>query len=95
MGQGTHVSLFFVVMMSEYDDMLEWPFRKYVTFSIISPHTGQEVNVEKMQPNPNSSSFQKPRKHMNIASGCPLFISREKLQQFIINDSFFLKIKVE
>ena len=36
MGKRTHMSLFFVPMKSEYDDLLEWPFGSRVTFRLIN-----------------------------------------------------------
>ena len=32
MGKGTHLSLFLVIMKSEYDNVLQWPFQKNVKF---------------------------------------------------------------
>ena len=29
-GKGTHVSLFLVIMKSDYDDLLTWPFKHYI-----------------------------------------------------------------
>ncbi|CAH1774219.1 unnamed protein product, partial [Owenia fusiformis] len=34
-GKGTHVSLFFVLMKGEYDNVLEFPFRQKVSFMIL------------------------------------------------------------
>ena len=39
---------------------------------------GAEDIIESFESNIDSSSFMKPKKDMNIASGCPLFISKEK-----------------
>ena len=36
MGRSTHVSLFFVVMKSEYDQLLTWPMQKRITFELIN-----------------------------------------------------------
>ena len=44
MGRGTHVSLFFVVMKSEYDALLQWPFSQRVTFRLINPHNKEVMN---------------------------------------------------
>ena len=35
-GRSTHVSLFFVVMKSEYDQLLTWPMQKRITFELIN-----------------------------------------------------------
>ncbi|MCG8626678.1 MAG: hypothetical protein MJE68_32345, partial [Proteobacteria bacterium] len=35
-GKGTHLSLFFVVMRGEFDNILQWPFTHKVTFKLIN-----------------------------------------------------------
>ena len=35
-GKGTHISLFLVIMKSDYDDLLTWPFKQKVTHSFLS-----------------------------------------------------------
>lgn len=35
-GRGTHVSLYIVIMKSEYDDLLSWPFAYHVNLSLIN-----------------------------------------------------------
>ena len=35
-GKGTHMSLFFVVMKGEFDNILQWPFTHKVTFKLIN-----------------------------------------------------------
>uniref|UniRef100_A0A7M5WZX4 MATH domain-containing protein n=1 Tax=Clytia hemisphaerica TaxID=252671 RepID=A0A7M5WZX4_9CNID len=99
MGKGTHVSLFFVLMKSEFDTLLEWPFNKKVTFTLINQENQERNVVETFNADVNSSSFKKPTKHMNIASGCPYFVSQEKLKKpnsgFIKDGCFFLEIKLK
>ena len=69
-GKGTHLSLFFVVMRGEFDNILQWPFTHKVTFKLINQAGGRDI-VDIFQPDPMSSSFRKPKSDMNIASGCP------------------------
>jgi len=97
MGRGTHLSLFLVIMKSEYDNILDWPFQKKVKFTLINQENRSKDHVEKMFPNKDSSSFQKPKIEMNVASGCPLFIPIERLEKegFLKDDSLFLDIKIE
>lgn len=99
MGKGTHISLFFVLMKSEFDNVLQWPFQKQVTFRLIQQGrkgTTKEVK-ESFFADKSSSSFQKPTKEMNIAAGCPLFISHKDLKKggFIENDSLFIEVAVK
>ena len=66
-GKGTHLSFFLTIMRGEYDALLTWPFKQAVTLMLLD----QDKQKDIVQP--ISSSFQRPRNEMNIASGCPLF----------------------
>ena len=91
-GKGTHLSLFFVVMRGEFDNILQWPFTHKVTFKLINQAGGRDI-VDTFQPDPMSSSFRKPKSDMNIASGCPRFVSHTELERggFIVDDTVFIK----
>ena len=96
-GKGTHMSLFFVVMKGEFDNILQWPFTHKVTFKLINQCGGGCDVVESICPNPFSSSFQKPKSDMNVASGCPRFVSIKELLQegFIVDDTIFIEVEVD
>ena len=95
-GKGSHMSLFFVLMKGEFDNILQWPFTHKVTFNLINQAGGRDV-VDTFQPDPMSSSFRKPRSDMNIASGCPQFVSLHDLKNngFIVDDTIFVKCTVD
>ena len=95
-GKNTHMSLFFVVMKGEFDAILQWPFTHKVSFRLINQHHGRDI-VDVFQPDPLSSSFQRPKTDMNVASGCPRFISLVELDQggFIEDNTIFIKVKVD
>ena len=97
MGRGTHLSLFLVIMKSEYDDILQWPFQQKIKFKLINQNDRSKDHVEQMFSSKDSSSFQKPKKDMNIASGCPLFIPLDRLQPegFLKNGNLFVEVKIE
>ena len=96
MGKGTHISLFFVLMRNEYDPLLRWPFRQKVTFMLLDQNNVEHV-IDAFRPDPNSSSFQKPRRETNIASGCPLFLPLGDLNNhaYIKDDTMFIKVIVD
>ncbi|KAK3087655.1 hypothetical protein FSP39_008816 [Pinctada imbricata] len=98
MGRGTHISVFFVVMMGDYDPVLKWPFKHRVTFRLVNQNNDEQDQTDSFRPDPNSSSFKKPTSEMNIASGCPLFIPLTKINDassgFVTNDVLFLKTTV-
>jgi hypothetical protein len=95
-GKGTHLSLFFVVMRGKFDNVLQWPFTHKVTFKLINQAGGKGI-VEKFQPDPMNASFRKPKSDMNIASGCPRFISHTELEGngFIVDDMIFIKCAID
>ena len=35
-GKGSHISLFLVIMKSDYDDLLTWPFKQKVVCFVVS-----------------------------------------------------------
>ena len=99
-GKGTHISLFIVLMKSEYDDILLWPFRHHVTLSLINqnnPLSAEAAIIRKFVPNPESSSFQKPKDTFNIASGFPEFAELHILNDssFVKNDTIYFRVKLD
>jgi TNF receptor-associated factor 3 len=99
MGKGTHVSLFFVLLRGDYDALQQWPFRSKVTLTLIDQLQGKKHHMDAFRPDTSSSSFARPISAMNVASGCPLFIPKSKLEQsgnpFLVNDTLFFKLEVE
>ena len=95
-GKGTHLSLFFVVMRGEFDNILQWPFTHKVTFKLINQAGGNDI-IDTFQPDPMSTAFRKPKSDMNIASGCPRFVSHAELEAggFIVDDTIFIKCIVD
>ena len=96
MGKGTHMSLFFVIMRGEFDALLRWPFRQKVTFMLLDQRNVEHA-IDAFRPDPNSSSFQRPRRETNIASGCPLFFPLAELNKhaYIKDDAMFIKVIVD
>uniref|UniRef100_A0A8D0AAY9 TNF receptor-associated factor n=1 Tax=Sander lucioperca TaxID=283035 RepID=A0A8D0AAY9_SANLU len=97
MGKGTHLSLFFVVMRGEYDALLPWPFKQKVTLMLMDQGPTRKHLGDAFKPDPNSSSFRRPVAEMNIASGCPLFVSQSVLEtgSYIRDDTIFIKVTVD
>jgi len=95
MGKNTHLSLFFVVMKSEYDSPLQWPFINKVTLMLIDQTGGPDI-TDTFKPDPKSSSS-KDKMEMNVASGCPRFVLLDDLHRngFIKEDTIFIKVKAE
>ena len=95
-GFNTHLSVFFVLMRGEYDPLLKWPFESKVSLILVDQKLRQHI-VQTFKPSPDSSSFQKPRSDMNMASGCPQFAKLSVLDEgnYVQNDVMFLKCIVD
>lgn len=95
-GKGTHLSLFFVLMKGEYDALLPWPFQKKITMMLLDQVNGDHM-IDSFRSDPDSSSFQKPKTNMNIASGCPFFMPLDGLSNraYVREDTMFIKIIVD
>ena len=94
-GKGSHLSLFFVVMRGNYDAFQTWPFQKTITMTLLDQGNGDH-KIDWFNSDPQSSSFQRPMSDMNIASGSPLFMLLDSLnnRQYIKDDVVFIKIMV-
>ena len=95
-GKGSHLSFFITLMRGEYDALLPWPFRQTVTMMLLDQDKQKDI-VQSFRPEPSSSSFQRPRNEMNVASGCPLFapISILNNRSYVKDDTMFLKCRVD
>ncbi len=91
-GKNTHLSFFVTIMKGEYDALLQWPFRHTVTLTLFDQDGVKNIS-QAFQPEPISSSFQRPRNEMNIALGCPMFAPLSILNNssYVKEDTMFLK----
>ena len=96
-GKGTHISVFFFIMHSEHDNLLSWPFKQSVRFTLINQKNEAASITEAFAPDLHSPSFQKPEYDMNIASGFPKFAHQSILQDenFTQDNIMFLKCQVD
>ena len=99
-GKGTHVSVFLVIMRSEYDDVLLWPFKHCVVISLVNlgnPLKPDAGITHKFIPSPQSNSFEKPKETFNLASGFPQFAPLSILtdSKYVKNDTMYFRVKLE
>ena len=95
-GKGTHISVFFVILRGQYDALLRWPFRQKITFMLMDQDNLEHV-IDSFRPDPSSSSFQRPQRETNIASGCPTFCPLSELNNhaYVKDDTMFIKVIVD
>ena len=96
-GKGTHVSVFFVVMRSEHDNLLSWPFKQSVRLTLLNQNDAGNSITMAFIPDRTSCSFQRPVDEMNSASGFPKFASQSVLQnrQFTEGNVIYIKCQVD
>ncbi len=95
-GKNTHLSFFVTIIKGEYDALLQWPFRRTVNLTLLDQDGVKNIS-QAFQPEPTSSSFQRPRNEMNIASGCPMFAPLSILNNssYVKEDTMFLKFEID
>lgn len=96
-GKGTHISLFFFLMRSEHDNLLSWPFKQSVRFTLVNQKRPSQSISEAFIPDAKSASFKKPDSDMNIATGFPKFARQSVLQDesFTQDNMIFIKCQVD
>ena len=96
-GKGAYISLFFVLMRSEHDDLLDFPFKQSVRFTLINQENRAESISEAFAPDLKSQSFQRPVSDMNIASGFPKFARQSVLhdERFTRGNVIYIKAQVD
>ena len=95
-GEGTHLSIFFVLMRGEYDPLLQWPFEHKVSLILVDQNQKKHL-VQTFKPNIQSSSFQRPKSDMNVASGCPEFAKLSVLDDpnYVKDDVMYIKAVID
>lgn len=94
-GKGSHLSLFIALAKGPYDDVLPWPFRQKITFSLLDPNRKMPPLKETFLPDPQSSSFHQPQERLNVASGSPLFACHTQIPSYLKDDVLYLKVVVD
>ena len=99
-GKDTHVSLYIVVMRSDYDSLLSWPFKHRVALTLLNqedPFDSNASHTQRFLPNPESASFKRPVESFNVASGFPEFapISILTNPEFVKDDTIYFRAKVD
>ena len=94
-----HISISLIIFKGEYDAILTWPFNFSVIFCLFDQTGRNHHIINSFQPDPTSTSFQRPSSEMNITSGtpyvCPLAMVQQEGSCYIRNDTMFIKIMVD
>ena len=95
---GTHFSLFLVIMRGRYDALLQWPFSHHVQFRLLDQKGKGDVEAS-FKPDTKSRSFQRPTSEKNPPYGYPKFCSLKELLDlehgFVLADTMFVLATVD
>ncbi|KAK3735478.1 hypothetical protein QZH41_020533, partial [Actinostola sp. cb2023] len=102
--KGTHASVFLIVMRSEYDAILTWPFDWKIKFIILDqkPDNSLRKNIEHgLTPDRTDSidlkCFKRPTTDENQGLGFGTFVSHETLatENYVVDGTLFLQLELE
>ena len=96
-GRGTHISIFFVIMKSEFDELLQWPMPKLVIIQLVNLMNEADSVIETFFSNTRSFRFERPAENMSVALEYPKLISIEEFLSggFVKDNSAFIKVTVK
>ena len=101
LGKSTHLSLFVVMMRSNWDPVLRWPFKQKITLLLYDQNFRAHI-IDAFKPDESNPSFRRPENMMNIASGSSLFVPLCLLSQeennenaYIKEDMLFIKVIID
>ena len=95
-------SLYFGItsVQGKYDDILPWPFRKNMTFTVIDQNEDlkeRENITADLRPSSKAPIFcDRPTEHLSFGSDRMYFVPHERLQarRFILDGNLFLQVDV-
>ncbi|PAA62526.1 hypothetical protein BOX15_Mlig002242g1, partial [Macrostomum lignano] len=95
-GEGTHVSVYLVLMQHEFDDIQEWPLKATVSFKMVNLRNRADDVAKTVR---FDSGNQRPsgREDLSVCCGEAKFMSISQLEnsdRFVKNDSFYLEVDV-
>ena len=94
LGKDTHLTLLLVLLKSEYDATLEWPFTKKVMVTLINQEDRTKDFVKVLIPSSTSPGVQRPKNDTNTAFGFPEFFPLDKLNDgFLKDDALFIDVR--
>jgi len=95
--KNTHLSIYLIILKSEHDSLLNWPFKFKVTFSLLGTNNQNNL-IKSFNPDPNAlNSFERPKNDMNKPSGLKYFCSLAEIDKFIIkkDNCIFIKTQID
>ena len=94
-----HMGVYLVVMKSDHDAILSWPFKKKCTFTLIDQQDNEEEreNIVRIMTPLGENNFERPIRNENNGRGFPSFVSHATLQtrKYIKDGTVFITVSIE
>ena len=98
-GKGTHLSLFLTNIEGEYDAILQWPFPKKVTLTLIDQQENLDERKTVSRPLTGTEEAwrSRPVKAKELDWGFCKFLSHDELHKraYIVDDTIFIQAEFE
>ena len=98
-GYAGYMGIYIILMKSDRDADLPWPFTKRFTFILVDQQDdlSQRQNIESALAARGHKGFNRPRQRENAAMGKPQFVKHSTLRtrQYVRDHTVYIKIIVE
>jgi TNF receptor-associated factor 4 len=98
-GYAGYMGAYLILMKSDRDGALRWPFTKRFTFVLVDQQDdlSQRQNIKLTIVTEGENPFQRPREHKNTSGGNRQFVKHSTLRtrQYIRDDTVYIKILVD
>ena len=94
-----YMGVYIILMRSDHDGMLPWPFKERLVFSVIDQQDDEQCrmdHVEVLDPE-GQIEFQRPQQDQNEGFGYSTFISHSKLRtcKYIKDNTVYIQVQVQ
>jgi hypothetical protein len=98
-GYAGYMGAYLILMKSDRDGALRWPFTKRCTFILVDQQDdlSQRQNIKLAIVTEGDNTFQRPREHKNTSGGNRQFVKHSTLRtrQYITDDAVYIKVVVD
>ena len=94
-----YMGVYIILMRSEHDGMLSWPFKKSCVFSVIDQEDDEQCRMDHgvaLDPK-GQIGFRRPQQDENTGLGCKQFISHSKLRtrRYIKDNTVYIQVQIQ
>ena len=94
-----YMGVYIMLMRSDHDGMLPWPFKETLAFSVIDQQDDKQCRIDdvKVLDPEGEVQFQRPQQDQNEGFGYNKFISHSKLRtrKYIKDNTMYIQVQVQ